>query len=37
MRQTFKGVMPFFAAEMLRKTLLVAVPSITLLLPHLLA
>jgi tripartite ATP-independent transporter DctM subunit len=37
MRQTFKGVMPFFAAEMLRITLLVAVPSITLLLPHLLA
>jgi tripartite ATP-independent transporter DctM subunit len=37
MRQTFKGVMPFFAAEMLRITLLVAIPSITLLLPHLLA
>jgi tripartite ATP-independent transporter DctM subunit len=37
MRQTFKGVMPFFGAEMLRITLLVAVPSITLLLPHLLA
>ncbi|MGN6763870.1 MAG: TRAP transporter large permease subunit, partial [Rhizobiaceae bacterium] len=36
MRQTFKGVMPFFAAEMLRITLLVAVPAITLLLPHLL-
>jgi tripartite ATP-independent transporter DctM subunit len=37
MRQTFKGVMPFFAAEMLRITLLVAVPAITLFLPHLLA
>ncbi|MBN9068081.1 MAG: TRAP transporter large permease [Rhizobiales bacterium] len=36
MRQTFKGVMPFFAAEMLRIMLLVAVPAITLLLPHLL-
>jgi tripartite ATP-independent transporter DctM subunit len=36
MRQTFRGVMPFFAAEMFRITLLVAVPSITLLLPHLL-
>jgi hypothetical protein len=29
--------MPFFAAEMVRITLLVAVPAITLFLPHLLA
>ncbi|MEX6505231.1 TRAP transporter large permease [Jiella sp. M17.18] len=36
MRQTFKGVMPFFASEILRVTLLVAFPSISLLLPRLL-
>ena len=36
MRQTFKGVMPFFCAELLRIALLVAVPSITLVLPRLL-
>lgn len=36
MRQTFKGVMPFFAAELFRVALLVAVPAITLLLPRLL-
>jgi tripartite ATP-independent transporter DctM subunit len=36
MSETFKGVMPFFAAEVLRVTLLVAFPVITLFLPHLL-
>lgn len=36
MRETFKGVMPFLAAELLRITLLVSVPAITLVLPHLL-
>lgn len=36
MRQTFKGVMPFFASEIVRVTLLVAFPSIALFLPHLL-
>jgi tripartite ATP-independent transporter DctM subunit len=37
MRDIFKGVMPFFAAEILRVTLLVAVPAISLILPRLLA
>ena len=37
MRETFKGVMPFFASEMVRVTLLVAFPAITLLLPRLMA
>jgi tripartite ATP-independent transporter DctM subunit len=36
MRGTFKGVMPFFASEMVRVTLLVAFPVISLLLPRLL-
>jgi tripartite ATP-independent transporter DctM subunit len=36
MRQTFLGVMPFLAAELVRVTLLVLFPAITLLLPHLL-
>jgi len=36
MRETFKGVMPFFAAEVLRIAVLVAFPAITLFLPHLL-
>lgn len=36
MRQTFKGVMPFFGAEMFRIALLVAFPAITLFLPKLL-
>lgn len=36
MRETFKGVMPFFCSEMIRITLLVAFPAITLTLPHLL-
>jgi len=35
MRETFKGVMPFFLSEILRVSLLVAFPSITLLLPRL--
>jgi len=37
MRETFKGVMPFFCSEMVRIALLVAFPGITLLLPRLLA
>ncbi len=36
MRQTFRGVMPFFFSELLRIALLVAVPSVTLMLPRLL-
>jgi tripartite ATP-independent transporter DctM subunit len=36
MRQTFLGVMPFLAAELVRVTLLVLFPAITLFLPHLL-
>lgn len=36
MRETFKGVMPFFAAEMLRIAVLVAFPAISLFLPRLL-
>jgi tripartite ATP-independent transporter DctM subunit len=35
MRQTFKGVMPFFCSEMFRVALLVLVPWISLALPHL--
>ncbi|MEX0852139.1 MAG: TRAP transporter large permease [Bauldia sp.] len=34
MRETFKGVMPFFASEIVRVTLLVAFPAIPLALPH---
>jgi tripartite ATP-independent transporter DctM subunit len=34
MIETLKGVMPFFAAEVLRVVLLVAFPAITLWLPH---
>jgi tripartite ATP-independent transporter DctM subunit len=34
MRQTFKGVMPFFASEIVRVTLLIAFPVITLALPR---
>jgi len=37
MRETFRGVMPFFAAEIIRVTLLVAFPAITLFLPRLLS
>src|SRR5690606_37864938 len=36
MRETFKGVMPFFGIEMVRVALLVAFPIISLYLPHLL-
>ncbi len=36
MRQTFKGVMPFFASEIVRVTLLIAFPAIALFLPRLL-
>jgi tripartite ATP-independent transporter DctM subunit len=34
MRQTFKGVMPFFCSEMVRVGLILAFPAITLALPH---
>jgi tripartite ATP-independent transporter DctM subunit len=37
MGETFKGVMPFFAVEILRVALLVAVPAIALTLPRLLS
>jgi tripartite ATP-independent transporter DctM subunit len=37
MRQTFKGVMPFFCSEMIRVGLILAFPAITLALPHWLA
>ncbi len=37
MRETFKGVIPFFASEIVRVTLLVALPGITLFLPRLLS
>ncbi|MDH3712484.1 MAG: TRAP transporter large permease [Gammaproteobacteria bacterium] len=37
MRQTFLGVMPFFAAELLRVALIVAFPGIVLFLPQLLS
>jgi TRAP-type mannitol/chloroaromatic compound transport system permease large subunit len=37
MRTVFKGVMPFFAVEILRVTLLLAFPAIALTLPHLLS
>lgn len=37
MRETFKGVMPFFCSEMIRIAILVAFPGITLMLPRLLA
>jgi TRAP-type C4-dicarboxylate transport system permease large subunit len=36
MRQTFLGVSPFILVELLRVTLLVLFPAITLFLPHLL-
>jgi TRAP-type C4-dicarboxylate transport system permease large subunit len=36
MSETFKGVMPFFVAEILRVAVLVAFPAITLWLPRLL-
>jgi TRAP-type C4-dicarboxylate transport system permease large subunit len=35
MRETFKGVMPFFASEIVRVMLLVAFPAISLFLPRL--
>jgi tripartite ATP-independent transporter DctM subunit len=37
MRETFKGVMPFFASELVRVTILVAFPVISLWLPHVLS
>ena len=36
MRETFKGAMPFFAAELVRVAVLLAFPTVTLWLPHLL-
>ncbi len=36
MRETFKGVIPFFLSEIIRVTLLVLFPAISLTLPHLL-
>lgn len=36
MRETFKGVMPFFASEIVRVAILIAFPAITLFLPRLL-
>ena len=36
MRETFKGVIPFFLSEIVRVTLLVLFPAISLTLPHLL-
>jgi tripartite ATP-independent transporter DctM subunit len=36
MRETFKGVMPFFGAEMVRIAILIAFPAISLFLPRLL-
>jgi tripartite ATP-independent transporter DctM subunit len=36
MRETFKGVVPFFLSEIVRVTLLVLFPAISLALPHLL-
>jgi TRAP-type C4-dicarboxylate transport system permease large subunit len=37
MSRTFLGVMPFFVAELVRVALIVAFPTLTLWLPHLLA
>ena len=37
MRETFKGVMPFFATEIIRVTMLVLFPALSLTLPHWLA
>jgi TRAP-type C4-dicarboxylate transport system permease large subunit len=34
MRETFKGVMPFFFSEILRVSLLIALPSVVLALPR---
>jgi TRAP-type C4-dicarboxylate transport system permease large subunit len=36
MSETFKGVMPFFLVELIRETLIVVFPSLSLFLPHLL-
>ena len=37
MSETFKGVMPFFLAELARVAILVAFPALTLWLPRLLS
>jgi TRAP-type C4-dicarboxylate transport system permease large subunit len=36
MSQTFRGVMPFFAAEIVRISLIIFIPALTLLVPTLL-
>jgi TRAP-type C4-dicarboxylate transport system permease large subunit len=36
-RETFRGILPFFAAELVRVTILVLFPAITLFLPRLLS
>jgi tripartite ATP-independent transporter DctM subunit len=36
MRETFRGVLPFFAAELVRVTLIVLIPGLTLIVPRLL-
>jgi TRAP-type C4-dicarboxylate transport system permease large subunit len=37
MIETFKGVIPFFASDIIRVTILILFPTITLFLPQLLA
>ena len=37
MRETFRGVMPFFAVEILRVALIVAIPGLALIVPRLMA
>jgi TRAP-type C4-dicarboxylate transport system permease large subunit len=37
MIETFKGVIPFFASDIIRVAVLIAFPTITLLVPRLLA
>ncbi len=37
MIETFKGVIPFFASDIVRVAILILFPSITLILPQLLA
>jgi TRAP-type C4-dicarboxylate transport system permease large subunit len=37
MIETFKGVIPFLISDGVRVAIIVAIPSVTLILPHLLA
>ena len=37
MGETFKGVMPFFGSELVRVAIIVAFPTLTLLVPHMMA